>query len=155
MPINLTREGFEKLEEELKYLKTYKRREIAEALEVARAKGDLKENAEYDAAKDEQAHLEKRLYELENTLADARIIDSEDIDPTKAFIGAHITLVDEDRDATIQYTLVSKEEASLKEKKISVESPIGAAIVGKEVGAIVEVVIPAGEKRYKITKIER
>ncbi|MFC1809098.1 GreA/GreB family elongation factor, partial [Candidatus Omnitrophota bacterium] len=111
--------------------------------------------AEYDAAKDEQAHLEKRLFELENTLTNVRIIDGQDIDPNKAFIGAHVTLADQESDASLEYTLVSKEEASLKDKKISVESPIGAAMVGKEVGDSIEVVIPAGKKCYKITKIER
>jgi transcription elongation factor GreA len=155
MRVNLTREGFEKLSEELKRLKTVKRREIAMALELARAKGDLSENAEYDAAKDEQAHLERRIAELETSLVNVRIIDGHDIDPNKAFIGAHITLIDQDSQASITYMLVSKEEASLKEKKISVESPIGAAIVGKAVGDEVDVTIPAGKKRYKITKIER
>jgi transcription elongation factor GreA len=155
MRVNLTRAGFEKLSEELKRLKTVKRREIANALDLARAKGDLSENAEYDAAKDEQAHLERRIAELEGSLVNVRIIDGQDIDPNKAFIGAHITLIDQDSRASITYMLVSKEEASLKEKKISVESPIGSAIVGKEVGDEVEVTIPAGKKRYKLTKIER
>jgi transcription elongation factor GreA len=155
MRVNLTRAGFEKLSEELKRLKTVKRREIATALELARAKGDLSENAEYDAAKDEQAHLERRIAELEGSLVNVRIIDGQDIDPNKAFIGAHITLIDQDSHASITYMLVSKEEASLKEKKISVESPIGSAIVGKAVGDEVEVTIPAGKKRYKLTKIER
>lgn len=155
MPVNLTREGFEKLSEELKYLKTVKRREIAHALDVARQKGDLRENAEYDAAKDAQAHLEARLAELENILHDVRIIDGADIDPNKVYIGATVTLDDIVAHAEIIYTIVSKEEANFKEKKISAESPIGKALIGKEVGDEVTIVIPAGEKKYCIKKIER
>lgn len=155
MAINLTPEGYEKLTKELNYLKTTKRLEIADDLETARLKGDLRENAEYDAAKEAQAHLEKKIAELENTLANGRIINEEDIDPTKAFIGATLTLEDLNRNQTVKYMLVSQEEANFKEKKISVDSPIGKALTGKSVGDSVEVTVPAGVLRYKLLNIER
>ena len=155
MAINLTRDGFEKLQNEMTYLKTVRRREVAEALDIARQKADLRENAEYDAAKDEQAHLEARLAELEKTLADVRIIDDEDIDDSKAYLGAYVTVLDVDRDKEVTYMLVSKEEANLQEKKISIDSPIGGAILGKEVGDEVTVEVPARTISYKILKIER
>ncbi len=151
----LTREGFEKLKKELDYLKTVRRREIIEAIAVAREKGDLRENAEYDAAKNEQAHLEKRIFELDQKLNHVTIIDDQDIDHTKAFLGAKVTLNDLVNKREIRYMLVSKEEADLKAMKISVESPVGRAILGKEVGAEIQVVIPAGTLKYKILKIER
>lgn len=155
MVVNLTQEGYDKLSKEYVYLKTTRRMEVADALETARLKGDLRENAEYDAAKDEQAHLERRISELENSLADVRIIDGEDIDPNKAYIGAYVTLRDETAGNEVVYRLVSKEEASLKEKKLSVDSPIGKALVGLAVNDSVDVVIPAGMKKYTILKIER
>lgn len=152
---HLTREGFEKLNKELTYLKTVRRREIVEAIAVAREKGDLRENAEYDAAKNEQAHLEKRIFELENKLNHVTIIDDQDIDHTKALLGATVHLLDVTNKREIKYMLVGKVEADLKTGKISVESPVGRAILGKEVGAEVQVTIPAGTLKYKIIKIER
>ena len=151
----LTREGFEKLNKELTYLKTVRRREIIEAIAVAREKGDLRENAEYDAAKNEQAHLEKRIFDLENKLNHVTIIDDQDIDHTRCFIGATVHLHDLVNKREIKYMLVSKEEADLKAMKISVDSPVGRAILGKEVGVEVQVTIPAGTLKYKIIKIER
>lgn len=151
----LTRAGYEKLTKELHHLKTVRRREIIEAIAVAREKGDLRENAEYDSAKNEQAHLEKRIFELENKLNHVTIIDDQDIDHTRCFIGATVLLHDLVNKREIKYMLVSKEEADLKTMKISVESPVGRAILGKEVGVEVVVTIPAGTLKYKIIKIER
>jgi transcription elongation factor GreA len=155
MAVHLTQEGYDRLNKELHHLATVKRREIAEALEVARAKGDLRENAEYDAAKNEQAHLEKRIHDLQEKLAHAKILDHNAISSDKVYLGAHVTLMDENRKTEIRYMIVSKEEADLKTGKISSESPIGRALIGKSVGDKVEVTIPAGTLKYKVLKIER
>jgi len=152
---HLTREGFERMQKELTHLKTVRRREIIDAIAVAREKGDLRENAEYDAAKNEQAHMEKRIFDLENKLNHVTIIDDQDIDNTKAFLGATIHLADLVNKREIKYMLVGKEEADLKAMRISVESPVGRAILGKSVGDEVKVTIPAGTLKYKIIKIER
>lgn len=151
----LSREGYEELEEELKDLKTRGRREIAQEIAEARDKGDLSENAEYDAAKEAQGMLEKRIAELENALANARILDEEDIQTDKAYLLATLTIYNHTVDKEVQYTLVSKDEADFKEGKISVESPIGQALLGSEVGEVVEVDVPAGTLELEIKKIER
>lgn len=155
MSSKLTRDGYEKLKDELNHLQTTKRREVIAAIATARAHGDLKENAEYDAAKNEQAHLEKRISELDQILSNASIIDDSQIDNSKAYLGATLTLHDLGRDLQITYMLVSKEESNLKEGKISIESPVGRQLLGKSVDDIVEVTIPAGTLRYKLLKIER
>lgn len=151
----LSREGFEKLEAELKDLKTRGRKEIAEEIAEARAKGDLSENAEYDAAKEAQGMLEKRISELENALANARILDEEDIKTDKAYLLSTVTIHNHNTDKEVKYTLVSKDEANFKENKISVESPIGSAILGKEIGEVVEVDVPAGKLKLEVKNIER
>ncbi|TYP95196.1 transcription elongation factor GreA [Fodinibius salinus] len=151
----LSREGFEELEEELEDLKGRGRREIAEEIAEARAKGDLSENAEYDAAKEAQGMLEKRIAELENALANARILDEEDVNTDKAYLLSTITIYNHNVDKEVKYTLVSKDEADFKENKISVESPIGQAILGQEIGDVVDVEVPAGELKLEIKKIER
>jgi transcription elongation factor GreA len=151
----LSREGYEKLEAELKDLKTRGRREIAQEIAEARDKGDLSENAEYDAAKEAQGMLEKRIAELENALANARILDEEDIQTDKAYLLATLTIYNHTVDKEVQYTLVSKDEANFKEGKISVESPIGKALLGSEVGEVVEVDVPAGTLELEIKNIER
>lgn len=150
----LSREGFEKLEEELKDLKGRGRKEIAEDIAEARAKGDLSENAEYDAAKEAQGMLEKRIAELENALANARILEDEDINTDKAYLLSTITIYNHTVEREVKYTLVSKDEANFKENKISVESPIGQAILGSEVGEIVEVDVPAGKLKLEVKNIE-
>jgi len=155
MGSKLTREGYEKLKKELEYLQTTKRREVIDAIATARAHGDLRENAEYDAAKNEQGYLEKRIAELDDILANATVIDDSQIDNSKAYLGATLTLQDLDKDKEIRYMLVSKEEASLKEGKISIDSPVGKQLLGKPIDSLVEVTIPAGTLRYKIIKIER
>ncbi len=151
----LSKEGYEKLDKELRDLKTRGRREIAEEISEARAKGDLSENAEYDAAKEAQGHLESRIAELENTLATSSIIDEKNIDDTKAYLLSTVTILNHNTGKEMEYTLVSKDEADFKEKKISVDSPIGQGVLGKEVGDVVEVKVPAGKLKLEVKKIER
>lgn len=151
----LSQEGYEKLDQELRELKSKGRKRIANDIAEARAKGDLSENAEYDAAKEAQAHLETRIAELENTLATSSIIDEKNIDPTKAYLLSTITILNKKTDKEMEYTLVSKDEADFKAGKISVDSPIGQAILGKEVGDVVEVDVPAGTLELEIKNIER
>jgi len=155
MTIKLTRSGFEKMKAALHKLKTVKRREVVNAIEQARLKGDLTENAEYDAAKDEQFHVEKRIAELETKLSDVRIIDDEPIDPDRAFLGASVTLQEQGSSREFVYMIVSKEESDFNAGKISAESPVGQALLGKKVGAVVNVSLPRGSVSYKILKIER
>lgn len=151
----LSREGFEKLEAELKDLKLRGRKEIAQEIAEARSKGDLSENAEYDAAKEAQGHLEKRIAELENTLALATIIDDRNIDTTKAYVLSTVTIRNLKANREMKYTLVSKDEADFKLGKISVDSPIGKALLGREVGDLVKVNVPAGVLELEVVKIER
>ncbi|MBU1147490.1 MAG: transcription elongation factor GreA [Candidatus Omnitrophica bacterium] len=153
--IFLTREGHTKLIERLKFLKNAKRREIADALHKARAMGDLSENAEYDAAKQDQAINEKRISELEQKLMNARFIENENFPKDKAYIGATIKLVDIDSKEEISYALVSEDEADFGQGKISTSSPVGKALLGKKKGEIVHIRIPAGTLKYKITEISR
>lgn len=151
----LSREGYEKLDRELRDLKTRGRKEIAQEIAEARAKGDLSENAEYDAAKEAQGHLEKKIAELENTLATAQIINKDDIDTSKAYLLSTVTILNKKNDKKMKYTLVSKDEANFKEGKISVDSPIGQAILGTEVGDNITVDVPAGTLELEILNIER
>lgn len=155
MAVHLSREGYEKLKKKLDWLKTVKRQEISKILEEARSKGDLRENAEYDAAKEEQAHTERQIAEIEGKLADVRILDDQDIDSTKVYVGAKVKLKDIARDGEINYTIVSKEEANFAEGKISTESPVGRALMGKKVGDKVEINVPAGTLKYEILEIKR
>jgi len=151
----LSEEGFRKLEKELKELKGKGRKDIANQIAEARAKGDLSENAEYDAAKEAQGHLEKRIAELENTLAQSRILDGRNIDTSKVYILSTVTILNKKVNKEMKYTIVSPQEADFKEKKISVDSPIGKALMGNEVGDIVEVDVPAGKLELEIINIER
>jgi transcription elongation factor GreA len=151
----LSKEGYEKLDNELKDLKTRGRKEIAQEIAEARAKGDLSENAEYDAAKEAQGYLEKRIAELENTLATSTIIDEKDINTSKAYLLSTVTILNKKTEKEMKYTLVSKDEADFKQGKISVDSPIGKAILGTEVGDTVKVKVPAGLLELEIVNIER
>jgi transcription elongation factor GreA len=153
--IFLTQSGFEKLKEELDLCKTVKRREIARALEKARAMGDLSENAEYDAAKEAQAHLEKKIAELEDQLARARIIEHENIPKDKVYVGAQVKLLDKDTEEEVTYILVSPAEADYSLNKISMESPIGKSLMGRKEGDVVEIKVPAGILTYQIVAISR
>ncbi|MDP2981489.1 MAG: transcription elongation factor GreA [Candidatus Omnitrophota bacterium] len=151
----LTREGCDRLKEELKILKTVKRKEIANALDKARQLGDLSENAEYDSAKQSQAINEKRIRELEEKILTARIIDNKSTSSDKAYIGAKLKLVDIDSKEDIDYMLVTEDVADYAEGKISISSPVGKALLGCKIGDIVNVKVPAGTLRYKITDISR
>lgn len=151
----LTREGCDKLKEELKVLKTVKRKEIADSLEKARQLGDLSENAEYDSAKQSQAINEKRIRELEEKILTARILGNENISSDKAYIGAKLKLVDIDSKEEIDYMLVTEDEADYAGGKISISSPVGKALLGCKVGDIVNIKVPAGALKYKILGISR
>jgi len=140
----ITEEGLKKLKEELNHLKTAKRQEIAKRIQVAKDLGDLSENAEYDAAKDAQGHLEAKIAKLENLLANARVIDDSNIDDSKVFILSTVRIKNIKNGAEVTYTLVAENEANLADKKISIDSPIGKGLLGKSVGDIAEVEVPAG-----------
>jgi transcription elongation factor GreA len=152
---NLSKEGYQKLKDELRHLKIHGRKQVASDIEEARSKGDLSENAEYDAAKEAQGHLEKKISELENSLASARVIDEKNIDPNKVFVLSTVTIKNHTKNKEAVYTLVSKQEADFSKGRISVESPIGEALLGKEVGDIVEIKVPAGNLKLEVLKIER
>lgn len=153
--IYLTRQGYEKFKKELGVLKGPKRREIADALGEARLLGDLSENAEYESAKQAQDINERRILELERKLASAKIVDNENISTDKAYIGATVKLKDLDSEEEIEYRLATEDEADFAEGKISISSPVGKALLGKEKGEIVSISVPAGVLRYKITGISR
>ena len=157
MPENifLTREGYEKLKENLKLLKGKKRREIASALEKARLLGDLSENAEYESAKQEQAITERRIKELEDKLMQARIVENENISVDKAYLGAKVRVSDINSNEEIEYMLVAEDEADFSQGKISISSPVGKALLGKGKGDIVSVKVPAGVLEYKVLDISR
>ena len=151
----LTREGYKKLKDELQYLKGTKRREISAQIGEARAHGDISENAEYDAAKEAQGHVERRIAALEVKLARVKIIEDENLPDDKVYIGARVKLYDCDADTEVCYLLVSAEEADFKEGKISTTAPVGRALLGREVGDSVKVKTPNGIKEYEILEITR
>lgn len=153
--IYLTRSGYEKLIEELEFLKKVKRKQLSKAIGEARAHGDISENAEYDAAKDAQGQNERNIAELENKLAHARILDNENIPDDQVLIGATVRLRDLDSQEEIEYTLVSETEADYEQGKISVNSPVGLALLNHREKDIVEFNVPAGVLRYEILKITR
>lgn len=150
----MTREGYEKLKAELISLRGDGRAEIASKLEEARGFGDLSENAEYHAAKEEQEKLENRVLWLEYQLSKAKIVDTEDIDTSTVNLGTTITLKDLDQKKTFVYTLVGTEEADVKENRISAASPVGKAVIGKPAGEEVLVRTPRGVRHLKIMKIQ-
>ncbi|MBU1912216.1 MAG: transcription elongation factor GreA [Candidatus Omnitrophica bacterium] len=151
----LTRDGCDRLKEELKILKTVKRKEIANALEQARQMGDLSENAEYDSAKQSQAINEKRIGELEEKILTARILDNENISSDKAYVGAKLKLTDMDSKEEIDYMLVTEDEADYAAGRISIASPVGKALLGCKIGDIINIKVPAGALKYKIIAISR
>lgn len=150
-----TKEGLDKLKEELRLLKTKGRADIARQIQEAREKGDLSENAEYDAAKDAQGLLEAKIAQMENTLAGARIIDESNVDTSKVMILSKVTLLNHTTKKEVKYHLVSETEANMKEGKISIKSPIGQGLLGKKVGDVVEVTVPAGKLKFEILDISR
>ena len=152
---HLTPEGYEKLRKELEHLKTTKRRELSRAIGEARAHGDISENAEYDAAKDAQGMNEKKIAELEAKLATAQILDNSQMSTDEVLIGATVKLKDVDSGEEIEYTIVAEEEADFAENKISIQSPVGSALVGHKKGETVEIQVPRGILKYKVLKISR
>lgn len=151
----LTGDGVKKLEEELHYLKSVKRREIAERIRQAIEFGDISENSEYEEAKNEQAFVEGRIITLEKMLRHARIIDPSEAPPDTVSIGATVLLKDLEYGDEIEYTIVGSAEADPTANKISNESPVGRAILGQKVGAVVEVKVPAGVLKYQILNIRK
>lgn len=149
----LTRDGLAKLENELEILKTVKRREVAERIKQAIEFGDISENSEYEDAKNEQAFIEGRILTLEKMLRNVRIIEHEENDNNVVHIGARITLKDMDYGDEVEYTIVGSAEADPTNNKISFESPVGKAIMGKKEGDIVEVSVPAGKVKFKILAV--
>ncbi len=151
----MSREGYEKLVKELEHLKTTKRREIADDIAKARAFGDLKENAEYDAAKNSQAMNERRIAEYEERLANVQIIDETKIPKDQVFIGAKVLLKDLKHGDEFSYSIVPHDEANFDEGKISITSPIAKGLLGLKVGDTADIKIPAGTLKYKVLKISR
>jgi transcription elongation factor GreA len=149
----VTKETFDQMIEELNKLKSEGRSEIAKAIAEAREKGDLKENAEYDAAKEAQGHHEAKIAILENAVANARIIDVNDIDTSKVTILSKVKMLNMGTKKSIQYQIVSENEADLKAGKISVSSPIGKGLLGKKVGEVAEVQTPGGLMKFKVEEI--
>ena len=150
-----TEEGLKKLKEELQHLKSVERPAISRQIAEARDKGDLSENAEYDAAKEAQGLLEMKIAKLEDIVANARIIDESQMDDTKVFILSKVKIKNKANGAAMTYTLVPENEANLKEGKISVDSPIAKGLLGKEVGDVVDVKVPSGMVKFEIVEISR
>lgn len=151
----MTYEGVKKLEEELEYLKTVKRKEITEKIKVALGYGDLSENSEYDEAKNDQAFTEGRIIQLENMLKNAVVVDGSEIPTDKVSVGTKVKVKDYEFDEEVEYSIVGSAEADPMEFKISNESPVGAALLGKKVGEIVEVLVPGGINKFEILGIRR
>jgi transcription elongation factor GreA len=150
-----TAEGLKKLKEEIHQLKMVERPRISQQIAEARDKGDLSENAEYDAAKEAQGLLEARISKMEDLLANARLVDESHVDSSKVFILSKVKIKNLNNNSLLEYTLVAENEANLAAKKISVESPIGKVLLGKKVGDIAEVQIPAGLVKFEILEISR
>jgi transcription elongation factor GreA len=153
MPTPITKKGYEALKAELDRLRKVERPKAIEAIAEARSHGDLSENAEYEAAKDRQGFIESRMTELERKLADARIIDTANLSSETVVFGATVLLLDLESKQQKQYTLVGQDEADLKNGKISVQSPVGKALIGRRVGDQVEVTTPARVVAYEIRGI--
>ncbi len=150
----LTPEGLQKLKDEIQYLTGEKRREVAERIKHAREFGDISENSEYDDAKNEQAMLEQRIAQLEERLASARVIEREDVPAGVVDVGTRVRLKDVDANQTIEYVIVGSAEANPAQGKLSNESPVGKAIIGRKKGETVEVAAPRGSLKYKIIDVK-
>lgn len=148
-------EGFRKLREELNYLKDVERPKASNAIGEARDKGDLSENAEYDAAKEAQALLELRISRMEETVANARIIDETQFDNSKILIHSNVVIKNQANGKEMSYKLVAQSEADLRTGKISVDSPIGKGLLGKEVGDVAEIQVPNGIVKFEVIEISR
>lgn len=150
-----TEEGLQKVKDELKQLKTVERPSISQQIAEARDKGDLSENAEYDAAKEAQGLLEMKISKLETLIANARVVDESELDTSKVLILSKVKIKNSANGAVMEYTLVSEKEADMKAKKISIESPIAKGLLGKSVGDIAEVKVPSGTMKFEILEINR
>ena len=153
--IYLSKEGYENLKSDLNRLKNKERPKIINQIAEARDKGDLSENAEYDAAKEAQGLLEARIAKLKNKLANARLIDDSDIDSSKVFILSTVKIRNVQNKMEVSYTIVAENEADLKARKISVDSPIGKGLLGKSVGEIADIQTPSGIMKFEVVSIER
>lgn len=151
----MTYEGVKKLEEELEYLKSVKRKEITEKIKVALGYGDLSENSEYDEAKNDQAFTEGRILQLENMLKNAQVVDESEIPSDTVSVGAVVKVKDYDFDEEVEYTIVGSAEADPMNFKISNESPVGEALLGKKIGDIIEVTVPEGVSKFEVLGIRR
>ena len=151
----LTYQGLKKLEDELQELKVVRRKEVAAKIKEAREQGDLSENAEYDAAKDEQRDIEARIEDIEKILKNAEVVVEEEVDLDKISIGCNVKILDIEFDEELEYKIVGSTEANSLKGKISNESPVGKALLGKQVGDIVKVETPGGELEYKVLSIHR
>ena len=150
----LTPDGYKKLQQEIQFLSTEKRRDIAERIRVAREFGDIAENAEYDSAKNEQAHLEARIAVLEERLKNARVVTRKEIKSGEVSVGTKVRLRDVKANKTVEYHIVGSAEANPAENKLSNESPVGKAIMGRKKGETVEVAAPRGTLKFKIMDIK-
>ena len=151
----LTYEGLQKLESELHNLKVVKRKEVAQKIKEAREQGDLSENAEYDAAKDEQRDIEARIDEIEKILKNAEVVVEEEVDLDKISVGCRVKILDMEYDEELDYRIVGSTEANSLKGKISNESPVGKALLGAKVGEVVTVETQAGDLNYKVLEIQR
>ena len=151
----LTSSGLKQYEDELQELKVNRRREVAQKIKEAREQGDLSENAEYDAAKDEQRDIELRIEELEKLLKNAEVVDEDEIDLDKISIGCKVRVYDVDFDEEMEFRIVGSTEANSLQNKISNESPVGQALMGKKAGDVVDVETQAGVIQYKVLEIQR
>ncbi len=151
--VPMTKEGYESLMREFENLKRVDRPQIVKEIAAAREHGDLSENAEYDAAKEKQGLIEGRIKVLENKLANAQLVDISEAKPGTVVFGATVCLEDADSGSRVTYKIVGADEADVKQKKISINSPIARALIGRQIGDTVEVTIPAGEKEYAILDI--
>lgn len=152
--VYLSKEGYEKLKKELEELKQVKRPELSEKISVARDFGDLKENAEYHAAKEALALLETKIAQLEETMSRAKVLNKNEMAKDQVTILSRVKLKDLKRNVEVEYTLVSPEESDFQKKKISTTSPVGKALLGKKIGDIVEIKVPAGILKYEVLGIE-
>ena len=151
----MTYDGLKKMEQELKNLKTVRRKEVAEKIKEARGQGDLSENAEYDAAKEEQGEIESRIVQLENLLRNAEVIDEDVLKMDVVNLGSKVTVLDVEFDEEMEYTIVGSTEADPMNGRISNESPLGMALLGQKVGATVMADTPDGEVAFKILNIQK
>ncbi len=151
----MTYEGLKKLEDELEELKVVKRKEVSQKIKEAREQGDLSENAEYDAAKDEQRDIEARIEQIEKILKNAEVVVEEEVDLEKISIGCKVRILDEEFDEELEYKIVGSTEANSLKGKISNESPVGKALIGRKVGDEVTVETQVGELKYKVLEIQR